>query len=311
MPPHQFARAQSEVSDVIMLDAAPENPEDTASSIYSTPSSTQPQSSVAVMGSEAEVEMLPKSVAASPLFRLPRELREIIWAYCLVGQWPILWPSETNDTGLAVQLLRVCHTIYSEAAPMLYSNNTLNFQHPSDANMFHWAHNERLGISNSGDAEQYSMSNISILSPGKTITRLLLNIRDRDVRLLWTAYLGSSSPIRSLLHDYPNLQTLHVTLQSRYWDLFPGTPEDKFRRWTQDRSLKEVCLNMEGKTEAPDVKVLVVNTLPVRDIVSLLRAFPGEILRVRGGGGEVRTRWVRMLKAEVALELAPIEEFQG
>jgi len=68
---------------------------------------------------------------------------------------------------------------------------------------------------------------------------------------------------------------------------------------------------MEGKTEAQDVKVLVVNTLPVRDIVSLLRAFPGEILRVRGGGGEVRTRWVRMLKAEVALELAPIEEFQG
>jgi hypothetical protein len=293
-----------------MQDAAPENPEDTVSSIYSTPS-TQPQSSVAVMGSESEVEMLPKSVAASPLFRLPRGVRENIWSYCLVGQWPILWPSETNDTGIAVHVLRVCHTIYSEAAPILYSNNTLNFQHPSDANMFHWAHNERLGISNDNGAEQYSMSNNSILSPGKTITKLLLNIRDRDVRLLWTAYLGSSSPTRSLLHDYPNLQTLHVTLQSRYWDLFPGTPEDKFRRWTQDRSLKEVCLNMEGKTEAPDVKVLVVNTLPARDIVSLLRAFPGDILRVRGGGGEVRTRWVRMVKAEVALELAPIEEFQG
>jgi len=68
---------------------------------------------------------------------------------------------------------------------------------------------------------------------------------------------------------------------------------------------------MESKTEAADVKVLVVNTLPARDILSLSRAFPGEFLRVRGGGGEVRTRWIRMLKAEVALELAPIEEFQG
>ena len=145
MPPHQYARAQSEVSDVIMLDAAPENPED-ISSVYSTPSSTQLQSSVTAMGSESEVEMLPKSVAASPLFRLPRELRETIWAYCLVGQWPILWPSETNDTGLAIHLLRVCQPIYDEAAPILYSNNTLNFQHPSDANMFRWAHNERLGI---------------------------------------------------------------------------------------------------------------------------------------------------------------------
>jgi hypothetical protein len=158
MPPNQYARAQSEVSDVIMLDAAPENLEDTASSIYSTPSSVQPQSSVAVMGSESEIEMLPKSIATSPLFRLPREVREIIWAYCLVGQWPILWPSETNDTGLAVQLLRVCHTIYNEAAPILYSNNTLNFQHPSDANMFHWAHNERLGKFNADGAKQCSMS---------------------------------------------------------------------------------------------------------------------------------------------------------
>src|SRR5262249_49189831 len=155
-----------------------ENPEATASSIYSTPSSTQPQS-VAVMGSESEVEMLHKSVSASPLFRLPRELREIIWAYCLVGQWPILWPSQTKDTGLAVHLLRVCHTIYSEAAPILYSNNTLNFQHPSDANMFHWAHNERLGMYNADRVDQYSISDNLISSLGKTITRLLLNIRDR------------------------------------------------------------------------------------------------------------------------------------
>src|SRR5579871_3133400 len=158
MPHLQYARAQSEISDVVMLDATTENPEDTTSSIYSTPS-THPQASMAVMSSESEVEMLPKSVATSPLFRLPRELREIIWSYCLVGQWPILWPSETNDTGLAIQLLSVCHTIYNEAAPILYSNNTLNFQHPSDANMFHWAHNERLGKSNADDVEQYSISN--------------------------------------------------------------------------------------------------------------------------------------------------------
>jgi len=145
MPPHHYARAQSEVSDVIMLDAPPENTEDTTST-YSTRSSTHPPSSAAITSSEPEPELLPKSVAASPLFCLPHELRELIWSHCLVGQWPILWPSETNDTGLAVHLLRVCRTIYNEAAPILYSSNTLNFQHPSDANMFHWAHNERLGM---------------------------------------------------------------------------------------------------------------------------------------------------------------------
>lgn len=60
-----------------------------------------------------------------------------------------------------------------------------------------------------------------------------------------------------------------------------------------------------------EVKILVGHALRRTEIERLMRTFHGELGRVRGGSGEVRTRWMGMMKVEVALELSPIEEFEG
>lgn len=143
---------------------------------------------------------------------------------------------------------------------------------------------------------------------------MLLNIRDRDLRPIWTGYLGSTSPIRSLLNDYPHLHTLHITFSSRFWDHVPGNVEDRFARWTNDKLLKDLCHALELKASHPsntEVKILVGHALRKAEIERLMRAFQGELGRVKGGSGEVRTRWVGMMGVEVALELSPIEEFEG
>jgi len=131
------------------------------------------------------------------------------------------------------------------------------------------------------------------------------------VRSLWTGWLGSTSPVRSLAYDYPALRTLHITLTSRYWDFVPGSLEDKFGRWMQDKVLRELALNLEGRADHADVRILVVHSLPLRDVITLLRAFPNDIFKLVGGSGEIRTRWLPFMKLEVALELRPIEEFEG
>lgn len=128
----QHARAESEVSDVIMLDS-----EDTVGS----PSSYTTASNTTYPASDHE---LPKSVANSRFFRLPREVRQHIYNLTLLTPWPILWPSLTNDAGLTPQLLCTNKKVYEEALPTLYQN-TLNFIHPSDANMFLWNHNPETG----------------------------------------------------------------------------------------------------------------------------------------------------------------------
>jgi len=117
--------------------------------------------------------------------------------------------------------------------------------------------------------------------------------------------------VRSLTNDYPALQTLHITLTSRYWDFVPGSLEDKFNRWAQDKVLRELALNLEKCADRADVRILVVHSLPLRDVITLLRAFPNDIFRVAGGSGEIRTKWLPFMKLEVALELQPNEEFEG
>lgn len=93
----------------------------------------------------------------------------------------------------------------------------------------------------------------------------------------------------------------------------PGGVEDKFQRWTHDRSLRDLCMALDLKAgECADIKVLVSYMLPQREIVQLCKAFGGELFRVKGGVGEVRTRFVPMQsgKVDVQLELSPIEPFE-
>ena len=79
----------------------------------------------------------------------------------------------------------------------------------------------------------------------------------------------------------------------------------------QDKVLRELALNLEGRADHADVRILVVHSLPLRDVITLLRAFPNDIFKLVGGSGEIRTRWLPFMKLEVALELRPIEEFEG
>lgn len=124
-------RARSEVSDVEMLDSEDQS---ATASTYSTASNM----------TEPVPDDYIRSSPEPPFFRLPPEVRDQIYALCLLAPYAILWPALSNDAGIQPQLLRVCKRIYSEAAPLLY-HNQLNFVHPSDANMFIPNHNRELG----------------------------------------------------------------------------------------------------------------------------------------------------------------------
>lgn len=49
------------------------------------------------------------------------------------------------------------------------------------------------------------------------ITSVCFRIREHDLRL-WTGYLGSSSPVRSLVNDLPRLRSLWVFLRCGSWE---------------------------------------------------------------------------------------------
>jgi hypothetical protein len=250
------------------------------------------QVETAAIDENANLSPEDRAVSKSPLFRLPPELRRTIFSHCLVSRYPILWPSDNCRTGLTPALLATCKKIYGETAPLLYMHNTLHFTHPSDCNMFLWNHNERCA---------------------REIRSILLSVADcKDVRHIWTGYLSSSHSYRSLVNDYPELEVLHITLQSRFWELLPGDVIDKYRRWHGDRGLKELAASLEGRVrEGADIKILVVQRVVRRDIAALKQAYPRDLLMVRGGRGEVRTRWVNLYRVDVALELVPREEIAG
>lgn len=250
---------------------------------------------------EASTPIVDKATASSPLFRLPRELRDRIYHYCLTQDYAILWPSSHCAAGLQVQLLRTCSAIFQEAAPILYTTNMLHFQHPSDCNMFLWAHNP-------------------ILS--RLVTKILIQVRDRDVKSLWTSYLSSTSVSRSLLNDYPHLSLLHVQLKSSFLLMLNLNLEERFKRWDMDKALKELCLSLQDRTP-PDcvVKVLVCTRTAGRDVQQLLETFPDDLRREhnvswRGDHEDViiaRTGFIPVHQTQVALELegTPMDRVLG
>lgn len=167
-----------------------------------------------------DIPELPESVAESPLFLLPREIRDRIYGFCLTSQnvRQVEWPSAWKSFTLQPQLLRTCKIIYNEAAPLLYAVNILTFHHPSDANMF--------------------MRAISAPSMGRHVANISLHIKAQDIRL-WTPYLTSRDPNRSLKADFPNLRELSIRYRSNKWQ-HSIPPESNMRHWTDDSSLMEV-----------------------------------------------------------------------
>lgn len=179
-------------------------------------------------GSHSYDSPIPASVAASPLFALPRELRTQIYTYLLSSPTPISWPSlpspsptptpnPTRTLNLSPPLLRLSAAIHAEALPILYAN-TLSFAHPSDANMFRHALSSRSGAAGA--------------------TRLQFRIRGHDARL-WCAYFNSTSRERSLVGDYPRLRELDVRYRLMRWNAL-ASPEANARAWLKDLRLCEV-----------------------------------------------------------------------
>ncbi|KAJ4307363.1 hypothetical protein N0V94_009751, partial [Neodidymelliopsis sp. IMI 364377] len=91
---------------------------------------------------------------------------------------------------LAVALLQASRHVYHEAAPVLYTANKFLFTHPSDCNLFR-----------------------VVASPyAEHMASVYFRIREKDLRL-WTSYLGSKSPDRSLHADLPNLKHLCIFMR--------------------------------------------------------------------------------------------------
>lgn len=156
---------------------------------------------------------LPDSVAQSPLFTLPREIRDRIYTFCLVSEAKeehVVWPTKLLSLGLQAQILQTCRIVYNEAAPLLYTANTICFHHPSDANMFVRALSS------------------PILS--RHIVNLQLHIKAQDMRL-WMPYLNSTDSKRSLKYDFPNLRELSIRFRSNRWQ-HSLPPESNLKIWS-------------------------------------------------------------------------------
>lgn len=167
-----------------------------------------------------DIPELPDSVAESPLFVLPREIRDRIYNFCLIAQngWAVEWPTVWNAYALQPQLLRTCKIIHNEAAPLLYTLNKMTFHHPSDANMFVRA------ITN------------PMLS--RHVASLSLHIKAQDTRL-WMPYLTSRDPSRSLKADFPHLRDLSIRFRSNKWQ-HSLSPEANMKIWSEDSRLDEI-----------------------------------------------------------------------
>ncbi|WPH03454.1 Hypothetical protein R9X50_00633400 [Acrodontium crateriforme] len=174
-----------------------------------------------------DIPELPDSVAESPLFILPREIRDRIYNFCLTtcnafpNPFPIEWPTLPSSTvvlDLHPQLLRTCKIIHEEATPLLYTLNIMAFHHPSDANMFVRA--------------------ISSPKFSNRISRISLHIKAADTRL-WMPYLTSTDGTRSLKADFPNIRELGVRYRSNKWS-HALTPDSNMKLWAEDSRLDEI-----------------------------------------------------------------------
>ncbi|KAF2442717.1 hypothetical protein P171DRAFT_363143 [Karstenula rhodostoma CBS 690.94] len=127
----------------------------------------------------------------SLLLSLPRELRDKVYTFALVSQFPFWWPSPTTPKhNVALGLLSVSRQVHKEAAPIVYAQNKFLFTNPSDCTMFR-----------------------VVASPcAENITSVYFRIREKDVKL-WATYLGSKDPSRSMKHDLPRLKSLWIFLR--------------------------------------------------------------------------------------------------
>lgn len=172
-------------------------------------------------------ETLPDSVAHSLLFDLPREIRDRIYSYCLISterpaiEWPASPPVSLNTWP---QLLQTCKVIFSEAAQVLYSNNTLVFSHPSDANVFVRAICSRLYTG--------------------LISNIEFQMRAQDTRL-WAPYLTSQNQSRSLRYDFPSLRELTLLYKSNKWHQHAPLANN-VRSWSDDRALRETIESLRN-----------------------------------------------------------------
>ncbi|KAK7722669.1 hypothetical protein SLS57_004874 [Botryosphaeria dothidea] len=271
-----------------MSDTPPGSP-----TLKSPPSSTPPPPvDIAMTDASPANEQPPELLPPSTLHRLPPELRERIYEHALRSHTTIWWPPATQSLpGIATHLLRTSRTIYNEAAPILYAANRLMFTHPSDANMF-----------------------VHIFSHehARLVASVCLRIRDRDVRL-WSAYLSSTSPFRSLAADFPRLKSLWVFYRSNFWSPRAIDIMESFYRWQDDPALREICLNLEERVpDGVDVKLVCVHRVPREHIHTLEQNVPNELQVNKNGSGEARTSFrpfnVSLEKSVmVALELTPVE----
>ncbi|KAJ9667229.1 hypothetical protein H2201_002750 [Coniosporium apollinis] len=310
-----------------------------------------------IMTDPPETPSMPSQAPAgpsNPLFRLPRELRDKIYAHVLTSTSPILWPSPHQTHNLTPSLLRTSRAIYVETAPLLYSSNRFLFSHPSDVNMFR----------------------VTASAASEEITDIFLRIRDKDVKL-WTAYLGSADAHRSLQADLPKLKRLAIFYRSGFllpplglvqangaWvgqhhphaqnhgpqhanltlhqqfqqhvqhiqagiaagnhQLHPPPPPpppppphqerpvihlETFFRYPYDPKLKELCMNLEGRTHA-EIRVYVMYRVPREEVRLLVETFPEQL--VLDGNGDARTRHRRELwGVGISVELSAVDAVGG
>lgn len=167
----------SDSSDTTMLDAPPVRP------VRARPASHS---------SAAPVVLHKRPDASfSLLLALPRELRDKVYAFALVSQFPFWWPSPTTPRhNVALGLLSASRQLHDEAAPVFYAQNKFLFTNPSDCTMF------RIVASPSAE----------------NITSVYFRIREKDVKL-WATYLGSKDPARSMKCDLPKLKSLWIFLR--------------------------------------------------------------------------------------------------
>lgn len=193
-------------------------------------------------------EALPSSIASSPLFRLPRELRQLIWSYALSpseSSIEVPWPSTRLTSHLQPQLLRTCKPIYHESAEILYTTTNLSFAHPSDANMFRRA--------------------LADQTFAQLLPHFTLRIKSSDAKL-WTSYFNSHSPERSLVRDFPSLQSLTIRWQGLRYDR-RYTEEQNAHLWLKDSRLQEALLavrkcSVDSRGGPPVVRVTLCVVLP-------------------------------------------------
>lgn len=175
---------------------------------------------------QGERDELPASVARSPLFKLPPELRQLIFSYALSPSSSaapdIPWPSTHLAAHLQPQLLRVCKPVYDEAAVILYTTTNLLFTHPSDANMFRRA----------------------LASPlhAPLLPHFTIAVRSIDYKL-WTAWFNSRIDERSLVRDFPDCRSLTVRYSGLRWDA-RYDENGNAHMWLKDPKLQEIVLSV-------------------------------------------------------------------